>query len=181
MLLGRPGVAPAPLWAAGRYLHEEGGGGDLVLLVASLQERDEQVEDAAQLLTGVVHHGPGDGRSSALRLSSPRRACCMGARPHTQALGKPQFPVCPHPRGFPPEQYLGGHLVTLLHFTGGKTDTEWKSDLPKITEKISKKDRPMTPECVGPLQKERTGRRECEDPLTRHQAESQMLSGPYCI
>lgn len=47
MLLGRPGVAPAPLWAPGRYLHEESGGGDLVLLVASLQERDEQVEDAA--------------------------------------------------------------------------------------------------------------------------------------
>lgn len=32
-----------------------------MLLVASLQERDEQVEDAAQLLAGVVHHGPGDG------------------------------------------------------------------------------------------------------------------------
>ena len=82
---------------------------------------------------------------------------------------------------FPPEQHLGGHLVTLLHFTGGKTDIEWKSDLPKITEKISKKDRPMTPECAGRLQKERAGRRECEDPLTRHQAASQMLSGPCCI
>lgn len=79
MLLGRPGVAPAPLWAPGQYLHEKGGGGDLVLLVASLQEWDEQVEDAAQLLTGIVHHGPGDGKSSALRLSSPVGTCYTGA------------------------------------------------------------------------------------------------------
>lgn len=46
---------PTPAW----YLHVEGGGRDLVLFVASLQERDEQVEDTAQLLAGVVHHGPG--------------------------------------------------------------------------------------------------------------------------
>lgn len=53
--------------------------------------------------------------------------------------------------------------------------------MPKITEKISKKDKAMTPECAGPLQEEKTGRKEFEDPLTRHQAASQMLSSPYCI
>lgn len=42
----------------GMYLHKEGGGCDLVSLVTSLQERDEQVEDATQLLAGVVNHGP---------------------------------------------------------------------------------------------------------------------------
>lgn len=36
-----------------------------MLLVASLQERDEQVENAAQLLAGVVHHGPGGGEGRA--------------------------------------------------------------------------------------------------------------------
>lgn len=50
------------------YLYEEGGGSDLVLLVASLQERDQQVEKAAQLLAGVVHHGPGIGE----RQQSPK-------------------------------------------------------------------------------------------------------------
>ena len=124
MLLRRPRVAPAPLWAPGRYLHEEGGGGDLMLLVASLQERDEQVEDAAQLLAGVVHHGPGGEGSSALRRSSPKGTCCMGACPALKTLSKPQSPVFPHPQGFPPEQDLRGHLITLLHFTGGKTDMQ---------------------------------------------------------
>lgn len=42
-----------------------------MFLVASLQERDEQVEEAAQLLAGVVHHGPGTGkRKQSPRLSS---------------------------------------------------------------------------------------------------------------
>jgi hypothetical protein len=61
-----------------QYLHEEGSGCDLVLLIASLQEWDEQVEDAAQLLAGVVHHGPGSGEQP-LRLCSPMRICWVGA------------------------------------------------------------------------------------------------------
>lgn len=62
MLRARLGGAPAPCLLLGGYLHEEGGGRDLVLLVATLQERNEQVEDAAELLAGVVHHGPGVGQ-----------------------------------------------------------------------------------------------------------------------
>lgn len=53
------GEEPCLVPTAPRYLHEEGGGSDLVLLVASLQERDEQVKDATELLAGVMHHGPG--------------------------------------------------------------------------------------------------------------------------
>lgn len=181
MLLRRPRVAPAPLWAPSRYLHEEGGGGDLVLLVASLQERDEQVEDAAQLLAGVVHHGPGGEGSSALRHSSPKGTCCMGACPALKTLSKPQSPVFPHPQGFPPEQDLRGHLITLLHFTGGKTDMQSGKVTCPRPQKMSKKDRLTTPECAGPLQEEKTGRKECEDPVTGHQAASQTLSSPYCI
>lgn len=56
---GRPGRSLAQCPRPARYLHVEGGGSDLVLLVASLQQWDEQVEQAAELLAGVVHHGPG--------------------------------------------------------------------------------------------------------------------------
>ena len=100
MLLGRPRVAHAPLWAPSRYLHEEGSGGDLVLLVASLQERDEQVEDTAQLLAGVVHHGPGEEGSSALRLASPRGPAAWGPGPTLKTLGKPPVPRVPASPGF---------------------------------------------------------------------------------
>lgn len=62
--------------AAPRYLHEEGGGSDLVLLVASLQERDEQVEDAAELLAGVMHHGPGGEEGRAVLSGSPAPGAC---------------------------------------------------------------------------------------------------------
>lgn len=79
MLRGRPRGTSAPRPVPSLYLHEEGRGGDLVLLVASLQERDEQIEDAAQLLAGVLHHGPGGWGNSALRLSSPRGMCWVGA------------------------------------------------------------------------------------------------------
>lgn len=98
---GKARVAPALLWAPAWYLHEEGGGGDPVLLVASLQERDEQVEDAAQLLTGVVHHGPGGEGSSALRRSSPKGTCCMGVWPPHSKLWASPSPLCSHiPRVF---------------------------------------------------------------------------------
>lgn len=57
----------------GQYLYKEGRGSNLVLLVASVQEWDDQVEDAAQLWAVVVHHGPGRGEGGGpLRLSSPR-------------------------------------------------------------------------------------------------------------
>ena len=142
MLLGRPQAAPAPLWAPSWYLHEEGSGGDLVLLVASLQERDEQVEDTAQLLAGVVHHGPGEEGSSALRLASPRGPATWGPGPTLKTLGKPQSPVFPHPQGFPPEQDLRAHWITLLYFTGGKTDRQsGKASCPRSQRKSVRKTR----------------------------------------
>lgn len=75
-----------------RYLHKEGGGRDLVLLVTSFQELDEQVEDVTQLLAGVVHHGPREGRPSG---SQSHKACCRRSNRNTTNPGQSVSPQLP--------------------------------------------------------------------------------------
>lgn len=101
MLRGRPGGTPAPRPVPSLYLHEEGSGGDLVLLVASLQEWDEQIEDAAQLLAGVLHHGPGGGGTVPLGSPAPGACAGWGPSPNTQNSGKTQVTCVPASPGFP--------------------------------------------------------------------------------
>lgn len=96
-----------------------------MLLVASLQERDEQVEDAAQLLAGVVHHGPGGGEEEqSPQVSSPRGTCGGKLLVTLEILGKPGSPGFGHSQDFPPGWDLRGHLVSLLHLTDEETEAQ---------------------------------------------------------
>lgn len=71
------------------YLHKEGGGCDLVSLITSLQKWDEQVEDATELLAGVVNHGPKEEQT--LRFQSHKVGCW---RSDSDTI-KPGLPVSP--------------------------------------------------------------------------------------
>lgn len=82
----------------GMYLHKEGSGCDLVSLITSLQERDEQVEYATQLLAGVVNHGP---REKQTLRSQSHKAGHWRSDGDTANPGQPVSPVAPPP-AFPP-------------------------------------------------------------------------------